>query len=679
MTHLLFEEDGSFKAATLKSETGNSLQIEFATGRRVKIKTSHVMLRFEQPDPTAVMQQAPILAEEIDVDFLWECAPQDEFGFLDLAQEYFGHAPSPVEAAALLLRLHGSPVYFHRKGRGRYRPAPPDILKVALAALERKRQLELRIEGEAQALIEGRLPEGIAAQAAFLLVRPDKQSVEYRALERACERSHLPPERVLLNAGAFGSARGLHLGRFSAEYFPHGTGFPVAVEAEIASLPDGRDLPLAEVEAFSIDDSTTTEIDDCLSVTRRSDGRWRIGIHIAVPAYGIAPGSALDALAEERMSTLYMPGDKVTMLPATVVARYSLDEGREVPALSLYADLDEDGLHVTDSHTVLERIKVAANLRHDLLDESITEAALEGPAEGLAHLPFGPALSVLWRLTLAQSAERDRVRGKPEPRFRGDFSFYIDEGDQVRIVPRRRDQPLDRIVAEMAIFANSTWGRWLAEHKTAAVYRSQQPAGRVRTTTHPLPHIGLGVLQYMWSTSPLRRYVDLINQRQLLAALRGEPAPLNANDAGLFATINAFDARYAGYAEFQSRMERYWCLRWLEQEQVSQAAAVVVRDDLVRLEAVPLFLRMNDLPPLDPGQPITVEILEYDEVDLSVSTRYLGEREGTVGEVADEDPESATDLPASLPADLPTDSTETPPATASAPPGPVTSAPSESA
>ncbi len=632
MSHVLFEEDGGFKAASILSDAGASLQIEYGSGRRAKIKSSHVVLRFESPDPVTMMAEATAMAAGIDLDFLWECAPQEEFGFQALADEYFGRQPGAAEATSLLLRLHGAPVYFHRKGRGRFRPAPPDVLKAALAAVERKRQLELRIESDAQMLLERRLPEAIGRQAAFLLVKPDKQSAEYRALDRACQLAHRAPERVLLEAGAFASPHAMHVARFVAEYFPHGVGFPGTIDAWRAELPDPSSLPLAAVEAFSVDDSTTTEIDDCLSVTRQPGGSVRVGVHIAAPGIGILPGSELDALTRERMSTVYMPGDKITMLPDELVADFSLDEGRDVPVLSLYSDLDDGGTRVVSTFSQLERIRVAANLRHDLLDGTITERTLDDPS---APMPFGDALRVLWTLTQALCAERERVRGKPEPRSRTDFSFYVDD-DLVRIVQRRRDAPLDRIVAEMMIFANSTWGQLLAEHRTSGIYRSQQ-VGRVRTSTHPLPHQGLGVAQYMWSTSPLRRYVDLVNQRQLLAVLAGSPPPFGTNDAELFAVMTAFDARYAGYADFQTRMERYWCLRWLEQCGLGQFDAVVVRDDLVRLTQAPLYFRMADLPMLPAGRPIVVDVSSVDVIDLSLGTRYVGEREDGGQELIDED------------------------------------------
>jgi exoribonuclease-2 len=634
-THVLFEEDGAFKAGTVLADAGASLQVEAASGRRTKVKSSAVMLRFPSPSPLELMEQAQRAAEGIDLDFLWECAPQDEFEFSGFADEYYGHAPSPVEAASLLFRLHGAPVYFYRKGRGRYRPAPPETLRAALAALERRKEQAARVEQWAQALADGEAPDPIRREAARLLVRPDRNGVEWKALDRACALTRSPPARVLLRSGAFPDAKALHLGCFLADAFPQGAGFAPVEEGVLDGALAARlaGLPLAEAEPFSIDDSTTTEIDDCLSVATRSDGGLRVGVHIAAPGVAIAPGDPLDRVARERMSTVYMPGDKITMLPDLPIERFSLEAGRELPALSLYAELDETGTRVVATATRVERIRVAANLRHDRLDDLVTEAALEPPPPGapdpLAALPQAGALRALWRLTLALSAERDRVRGKPEARHRVDFSFYVDreaEGiETVRIVQRRRDAPLDRIVAELMILANAAWGGLLAEHRVPGVYRSQQAGGRVRMTTHPLPHQGLGVAQYGWATSPLRRYVDLVNQRQLIAVCRGEPAPYTAQDADLFAVISAFDARYAAYADFQQRMERYWCLRWLGQQPGRRHEAVTIRDELVRLARAPLYLRMPELPAmgLAPGRRIVVELDEPDLLELSVAARFV--------------------------------------------------------
>ncbi len=628
MKHLLFDDNGDFKAGSVMSEAGASLQVELASGKRVKIKSAHVLLRFDAPAADALLPAARSLCADIDVDFLWECAPQREFGFDELAAEYFGHAPGPVEATALLLKLHGAPVHFHRKGRGRFRPAPPETLKAALAAIERRRLQEEAIEEQARAMAAGQLPPEIAVQAAQLVARPDKASLAWKAFERALALTRQTPERLLLALGAFESPRSLHVARFAAEYFPHGFGFAAHgdVLAEAAARLDA--LPLAEVEAFSIDDSTTTEIDDCLSVQSLADGRWRIGVHIAAPGLAIAPGRELDLLARERMSTIYMPGDKVTMLPDALIGAFSLDAGREAPALSLYVDLDAQGERIVSRFSRAERIRVVDNLRHDLLDGALGEDALDEDTLGgdapIRH-PHGQALRVLWRLTLALCAQRERVRGKPEPRFRSDFSFYIDRADgdeRVRIVPRRRDAPLDRIVAEMMILANSEWALMLADHGVPGIYRSQL-AGRVKSGTHPAAHQGLGVPQYMWTTSPLRRYTDLVNQRQLLAVLAGEKPPFAHNDAELFSIISAFEARYAAYLDFQHRMERYWCLRWVGQEGLRRAQAVAVRDDLVRLVDAPLYFRLPGAPAIAPGRHLVVDLLATDEVDLSIDARFV--------------------------------------------------------
>ena len=623
-TQVLFEEAGDFKAATVLSEAGTSMQVELVSGRRVKIKAAHVMLRFDRPSVEALLPAATQLAEELDIEFLWQCAPKDEFGYETLAADYFGAAPDAVQSTALLLRLHGSPIHFQRKGRGQYRAAPEETVRTALASLARRREIEARIEAMAERLRAGELPAELAARPANLLVRPDKQSIEWRAFDAALRTSHLTPERLLLQVGAFESAHALHFSCFAAEHFPAGFRFEGRTELGGGSANPHDDLERAEVEAFSIDDETTTEIDDALSVTPLEGGRWRIGVHIAAPALALAHDSPIDLLARERMSSVYMPGDKITMLPDPLVARYSLDAGREVAALSLYLDVSADGSDIEASHSRVERVPIAANLRHEQVSAQVTEASLESDA-GARALPFGPALQVLWRVTLASVARRERMRGKPEPRFRADFSFRIDrgpEGERVRIEQRLRDAPLDRIVAEMMILANSHWGGLLAEHAVPGIYRSQQ-AGRVRMSAQALPHEGLGVSQYIWATSPLRRYVDLVNQRQLLALLRDQPPPLGAKDAALFSIISAFDARHTAYQDFQQRMERLWCLRWMRQEGLERTDAVVVREDVVRLAHAPFYFRLPGLPPVAPGRRIVVDLSDPDEVDLSVQARFV--------------------------------------------------------
>jgi exoribonuclease II len=614
-THLLFEEDGAFKAGTVLTSTDASHQVELASGKRTKVKSSHVLLQFRDPAPGALMERAQSEAGGIDLDFLWEVAPQEEFGFLDIAREYYGKEPASIEAAALLFRLHSAPVYFHRKGRGRYRAAPADTLKAALAAVERKRQQDELKQEHVRALKSGVAPAVVAQQAIALLVKPDKNSIEYKAVDQAANELQTTPLKLLLATGAIASPYRWHVDSFVAVHFPRGTGFAPDLPApELA-----EDLPLASVAAFSIDDSATTEIDDAFSVVREGSTAT-IGIHIAAPGVAVGRDHPLDTVARARMSTVYAPGLKYTMLPDAWVEAYSLNEGREVPVVSLYVRLDSESCAVLSTETRIERVRIAANLRHDVLDDVVTDATIAG---GAFDVPFASELAFLWKVARALLERREAVRGRPEPLGRVDYSFVLDgEGEHayVNIKARRRGAPLDLIVAELMILANSTWGRWLAERGIAGIYRSQS-IGRVRMGTTPAPHEGIGVDHYTWSTSPLRRYVDLVNQRQLIACARDETPPYRAKDADLFGIVSGFEALYGAYADFQQRMERYWALRWLRQENVARIGATVIKGDVLRIDGMPFITRLPGLPDLPRGQQLELDVLGANEIDLALEAR----------------------------------------------------------
>ena len=614
-THLLFEEDGAFKAGTVLTSTDSSHQVELVSGKRTKVKSSHVLLQFREPAPGLLLERAHSEAGTIDLDFLWEVAPQDEFGFLDIARDYYGKEPGSIEAASLLFRLHSAPIYFYRKGRGRYRAAPADTLKAALAAVERKRLQDELKQQHVEALKAGHAPASIAQQAIALLVKPDKNGIEYKAVEQASSELQTTPLKLLLSTGAIASAYRWHVDSFLSIHFPRGPGFPPDLPVPVL----GDDLPLALAPAFSVDDSATTEIDDAFSVVQDGD-QLRIGVHIAAPGVAIPRDHPLDATARARMSTVYAPGLKYTMLPDAWVAAFSLNEGRVVPVLSLYAAVDAVSYEVLGTETRVERVRISANLRHDRLDDVITDDVV---ATGAFDAPFAPELALLWKFARALLARREEARGRPEPLGRVDYSFVIDgEGEQahVSIKPRRRGAPLDLIVAELMILANSVWGGWLADRRVAGIYRSQS-MGRVRMGTTPAPHEGIGVDHYAWSTSPLRRYVDLVNQRQLIAAARGEAAPYRPRDADLFSIVSGFEALYGAYADFQQRMERYWALRWFRQERVERIGAAVIKGDVLRVDGMPFITRLPGLPELPRGQRLELDVLGANELDLTLEAR----------------------------------------------------------
>ena len=638
--HALFEDAGKFQAGRILSEAESSAQIELDSGKRVKVKAAHILLKFDKPAPAELLAGARALAATIELPLAWEFAPEEEFGFADLARDYFSASAPMTEQAAMLIALFEAPHYFRRAGKGRFRKAPADILQQALAAIEKKQQIQAQIEAWARELAAGTCPQPVREQLYKILFRPDKNAPEYKAVVEASRTAQKAPLALLQAAGAIDSPYQFHWKRFLFDHFPKGTGFPA-----IAAPQPPSDLPLAPVEAFSIDDSSTTEIDDALSVQGLGTGTVTVGIHIAAPGLAIVPGSPLDQLGRTRLSTVYMPGHKITMLPHEVVQRYTLDEGRANPAVSLYVSIDEATLAITGHETLLERVPVSVNLRHDQLDHIVTEDWLAHPEIQIENTPqalsdLREQLSFLHRLARQLKLQREEVRGKPETFSRPDYSFRLhgvagdepDGSERVEISTRRRGAPLDLIVAEAAIVANSTWGELLADYGVPGIYRSQAslaPGVKVRMSTRALPHAGIGVKSYAWATSPLRRYVDLVNQWQIIACARhgktaALAAPFKPKDAELFSIISGFDAAYGAYNGYQAGMERFWTLKYLQQNQITELEATVIKEGvnggfLVRADTLPLVLPVLGAQQLPRGARVRVRLGEIDEIALDVS------------------------------------------------------------
>jgi exoribonuclease-2 len=685
-----FDDVGKFQAGRVLSQTEATLQVELESGKRVKVKAAHVLLQFEQPAPAELLATAQPLAAGIDLDLAWEFAPEEEFGFADLAAVYFQDPPTLAQQLAALLRLHEAPHYFRRTGKGRYRKAPADIVRQALAAIEKKRLIQQQIDAWAQELAGGRCPAPIREQLYKILFKPDKNAPEYKAVVEAARTTRLAPLALLQKAGAIDSPYQFHWRRFLFEHFPKGYGFPPKLAA-----PEIRDdLPLAAVRAYSIDDSATTEIDDALSVQGLGSGTVTVGIHIAAPALAVQRGDPVDALGRARLSTVYMPGYKITMLPDEVVQRYTLQEGRACPAVSLYVAFDEATLAVLGHDTRLERVPIAHNLRHDQLEHAVSAEWLQDPDTAPAAALPAPLddaqlrqeLGFLYRLALHLKAQREQVRGKPESFNRPDYTFRLvgNEGaepqgdEQVLIGTRSRGAPLDLIVAEAMILANSTWGQWLAELGVPAIYRSQAslaPGVKVRMGTKALPHAGIGVKSYAWSTSPLRRYTDLVNQWQIIACARhgktaALAAPFRPKDAELFAIISAFDAAYTAYNAFQATIERYWTLKYLQQQGIRELEATVFKDNLARADTLPLVLPVLGAQDLPRGARVRVRLGRIDEVALDVSATLVQRLDDTAAPVVeDEGDDAEADALAAGPIAIAVDVDENEPAQGDNPPG----------
>lgn len=621
--YVLFEESGQFKTATVLSEADNSLQVELPSGKRSKIKRASVMFSFDDCLPEHLLEQAQQLADEIDVAFLWEISPPETFNAERLAKEYYGDQAKTLEKTALLLCLHEHPIYFHRKGKGLYLAAPEDILQAALQAQEKKRQQALQQENWTEQLVNGEVPDELREILPTFLVNPDKNTLAWKAFSQALARTELQAAELLLKLNVFPHALAVHRARFLGQYFPKGTDNPDL------PIPDVEELPKSEVRAFSVDDVSTTEIDDAFSIQPLGDGVYTFGIHIACPALVVTRDSELDKAARQRMSTVYFPGDKIAMQGKALIERFSLNQGDYAPALSLYVTANIHSGEILNKETKLEQVFIQENLRINHLDHLLTKEALEDPN---SELPHADLFKPMWAFSQHLSKAREQVRGKPENLDRVEYLFHLngpadDPNSQLILTPRKRNAPLDIIVAEFMILCNSSWAAYLDELGLPGIFRSQQNA-RVRMSTHALPHEAIGVYQYAWTTSPLRRYVDLFNQRQLIAGVQHGisarlVAPYKPKDPDVFSIISQFESLYTSYLDHQNKMERYWCLRYLQQHNISRTKASFLRDELVRLTEVPLTTPIAGLTGLEKGTEVEIDILSIDLYQLKMECRLV--------------------------------------------------------
>ena len=583
--NIFYEESGQFKVAAIVQKNDATYQVDTQHGKRTKVKANNVFAEFDG-DMAAFLENAQAQAADIDTDLLWEVCGEEEFSAEAIAEEYYGHAPTKTELAATLIALYAAPMYFYKKAKGVFKAAPEETLKQALAAIERKKQQDAQIDAWAEALKRGEMPPEIAADLKTILHAPDKQSLTYKAFTKAADALKTSAYELAKKTGGITSIPQYLQDGFEIKYFPKGTGFPDLL------LPEMPDLPKADVTAFSIDDESTTEVDDALSLTDLGNGTKRVGIHIAAPSLAVKPGDKMEKNIMERLSTVYFPGGKITMLPENWIAAFSLDAGAYRPAVSIYFDVDSD-FNVGEPTCKIEAVNIAENLRIQTIEPHFNaETGLDEAGE----MMFAHHQDLIWFHQFAVALQKARGKYEPDRAPQYDYSIELDEEGNVSVVRRERGSPIDTLVSEMMILANSTWAQMLDENELPGLFRVQ-PAGKVRMSTKSEPHIGMGVQHYGWFTSPLRRAADYINQKQLISLIDDTAEPLYQNsDAELFAALRDFDTAYTAYADFQRQMEAYWSLVYLQQQGTSELTATILKEDLVRIEGLPLVTRATGIP-----------------------------------------------------------------------------------
>jgi exoribonuclease-2 len=604
-------------------EKGRVIAID-ETGHEVRVPKSRtfyeVELPGEAPDPTpegrraagrraeAARTRTGSRAAEVDVPTLWELTRDrtDAVADAELSDLALGDA-SPPARAALAHALEREAIRFQRRGDG-WEPRSAEVVEAIL----RQREREALRATEHRAVLDALAAAGRGE--AFVSSGSEQERKTLSALETVCLREEdVPPSirRAAVEAlDAFGRPRetvaegAFHVlratGRFASDdenlavlryglrvAFPEEVG-AAAEDRARSGFHAGRREDATGLEVVTVDGPHTREIDDGLSVEPLDGGAVRIGVHIADPSEFVAPGDPIDAEARLRATSHYFPDRRVPMLPPSISeAAASLVPGEERPALSLFADVGPDG-EVSAFRFTPTRIRVRERLDYDRADREIAEGG--GRWTG--------TLRTL--VAVAAARERGRERAGAVTLRAPESEIHLDGAGRTILERRDPGTPAHRLVAEAMILAGALAARFGVEAGIPLIFRSQPApfrapappvpeedplvaARRIRRAMRrgevgldPGPHHGLGLPAYAQATSPLRRYQDLANHRQILAVLRGE-APLDA--AGLL-EIAADCERAEGTGRRAEReQDRYWFLRWFAERAPLDVEAIVVETE----------------------------------------------------------------------------------------------------
>jgi exoribonuclease II len=341
--------------------------------------------------------------------------------------------------------------------------------------------------------------------------------------------------------------------------------------------PDAHRVDLTHLKAYTVDDASTQEIDDGLSLEPLPDGTQRLWVHIADPTRWLIPGDDLDLEARRRCTTVYLPTGMVPMFPLELATgAMSLIQGQTCCALSFGITLTEAG-DIQDYQIHPTLIRPTYRLTYDDVDEMLELGITAEPElQGLAHWA---KVRGQWRLT--QGAISINM---PESNIK------VSETEDDIVIEVLNDSMARQMVAEMMILAGEVAARYGQAHALAIPFRSQPqpelpsdeeliqlPTGWVRDSAirrcmtrsevgvTPSRHATLGLDSYSQVTSPIRRYLDLLVHFQLKAHLRGEPLPFSSTEVTELA-IGASSAAYeATLVERQTK--RYWALEYLRRHQ----------------------------------------------------------------------------------------------------------------
>ena len=631
---LLFRRHGEHVLGRVLSSRPAYLEVDVGEKTPLRINAQQVVASTgDRVPPEEFVDwrgQCDALVQEPQLQEVWEVVQGDVPHLtLDQAAELVWEVPAgAMQRAALLLSLHKSGLYFSAKGEV-WVPRSTDQVEDRLQQREHRCTTEAERTGFLSWLEAGEEVTAWSSRQEDWLEHLREFAVHgdaydgsrtARQLLREIQPQSTDRQRLafdlLVQRGVYGQDEplGLHRRGVALEFPPD-----VLREADALAPPDGgqgrRDLTALPV--FTVDESTTRDIDDGLSLEPRDDG-YLLGIHISDASEIVVPGSALDVEAYRRMASLYTPDGTIPMLPQ----RLSEEMGSLTPdaprlALSLLVSLGQD-YQVVEWQAVPSVVRSRARLTYEEVDE-----ALEG-----GESPQAATLRTLH--AAAQALKRQRLQDGAVEFRRPELKVWVEADGDIG-VKVEGPTPARRLVAEFMVLANRLLAEFCRERSVPAVFRHQARVSlddlpetnetvwtylalrRMRPgemSVDPKPHGTLGLQAYLQATSPLRRYPDMVLQRQIVHYLR-HGGPLYDRDT-LASLLYPAEMRLRELARAEDERKRYWFLKYLGSRTGAELEGAVLdrrgHHALVELAAFPYRTSLYLVHPLEPGEVVHMRL-----------------------------------------------------------------------
>jgi exoribonuclease-2 len=585
----------------LRLLTENNREVNLGAGRLLHRDRSRMDLSLSRLRIVDALKEVAgkrkALTGQVGIRELWEVlSPEQQWVDLETMTAFcFPDAPNGDHQSAVLRALFDDRLYF-KFNPDRFFPHTEEQVERLIAHREEEARRRRIIEKGGDWLRRflsrppGALPEpqdeGVAEllevlKSSYLF---EKQSPDDSIARGVRERAGLDGGEdlfpILCRVGVFREHENIELLRLQAPVEFSVEAQQAATELVGSSPPvaaDDRRVDLTGLNLFTIDGQSTLDYDDALSLEVSPAG-FRLGIHIADVAHYVRKGGAVDLEARRRGSSIYMADQKIPMLPAVLAEGLcSLRAGELRPAISTLVDLSPE-LEITGCRVVASTVRV----RRQLTYFDVNLSADQDP-------------NVMRLRDIARRFREVRLAAGAVHISVPEINIWLSEGGEINLNRVNRESPGRMLVAEIMIMANWLMARLLAEHGVPAIFRSQ-PAPRDRlyrgeegtlfqhwmqrrllsrfALGHaPETHSGLGLGAYVTATSPIRKYFDLVTQRQVRSIL-GLEAAYTAEE--IDAILAALETPMGTVGRLQAGRQRYWLLRYLEQRVGQKEEAIVL-------------------------------------------------------------------------------------------------------